>query len=61
MCFADAAMRCWSTAAQLLGWRPNEFWKATPAELAASLRPAEPIVDPVPTDLLAELRQRFPD
>lgn len=61
MCFGDAAMRCWSMAAQLLGWRSNEFWSATPAELAASLRTAEPIVNPVPTDLLAELRQRFPD
>lgn len=24
-------------AARALGWRPSEFWNATPAELAASL------------------------
>ena len=23
----------------MLGWRPNEFWAATPAELAAILAP----------------------
>ncbi|WCT78913.1 phage tail assembly chaperone [Novosphingobium humi] len=26
-------------AARLLGWRPHEFWAATPAELAAILAP----------------------
>lgn len=25
-------------SAQLLGWRPHEFWTATPAELLAALR-----------------------
>lgn len=24
-------------AAQRLGWKPNEFWQATPAELSAAL------------------------
>ena len=28
-------------AARLLGWRPAEFWAATPAELFAALAPAE--------------------
>lgn len=27
-----------SLAAQMLGWRPEEFWKATPAELLAAIR-----------------------
>jgi hypothetical protein len=27
-------------AGWLLGWRPDEFWRATPAELAAVLRAA---------------------
>jgi hypothetical protein len=28
-------------AAQVLGWRPGEFWAATPAELALSLGATE--------------------
>ena len=61
MTFAEAAVRCWSAAAGVLGWRPGEFWQATPAELMASLVVPEAHVDPVATDLLHELRQRFPD
>lgn len=37
MTFADAAARLAGVAAQALGWRPVEFWAATPAELALSL------------------------
>lgn len=33
--FADAARRLAGAAALALGWRPEEFWRATPAELAA--------------------------
>jgi hypothetical protein len=32
--FADAARRLAGQVALLLGWRPDEFWTATPAELA---------------------------
>lgn len=39
-CFADAAGRLAGVAGWLLGWRPDEFWRATPAELAAVLRAA---------------------
>ena len=36
-CFAEAVPRwCW-LAARVLGWRPGEFWSATPTELAAAL------------------------
>lgn len=38
--FADAASRLAGAAALLLGWRPDEFWRSTPAELAAVLRAA---------------------
>jgi uncharacterized phage protein (TIGR02216 family) len=38
--FADAASRLAGAAALLLGWRPGEFWRSTPAELAAVLRAA---------------------
>lgn len=35
--FGDSAARCGALAARWLGWRPNEFWAATPAELAMAL------------------------
>ncbi|WP_156447450.1 phage tail assembly chaperone, partial [Blastomonas sp. CCH1-A6] len=34
--FADAARALSGLAARLLGWRPQEFWQATPDELAAA-------------------------
>ncbi|WDF72397.1 phage tail assembly chaperone [Novosphingobium sp. KACC 22771] len=37
--FGPAARRLAGLAARLLGWRPHEFWGATPAELAAILAP----------------------
>ncbi|MDB5689315.1 MAG: hypothetical protein JWL91_1191 [Sphingomonas bacterium] len=36
--FADAAERLAGLAAAIAGWRPDEFWRATPAELATILR-----------------------
>jgi hypothetical protein len=33
--FAAGACRLAGIAARLLGWRPDDFWNATPAELAA--------------------------
>ena len=58
--FAAAALRLCGLSARALGWRPAEFWAATPAELAAVL--ADPAADPAPlsrTDLnrLMELDQ----
>ncbi|MEO6092186.1 MAG: phage tail assembly chaperone [Novosphingobium sp.] len=35
--FGAAALRHAGLAARVLGWRPAEFWSATPAELATSL------------------------
>jgi hypothetical protein len=35
--FGGAALRLAALAARALGWRPQEFWAATPAELATSL------------------------
>jgi hypothetical protein len=37
MSFAEAARRLMALAAVLLGWRPDDFWAATPGELAAIL------------------------
>ncbi|WP_375382380.1 phage tail assembly chaperone [uncultured Sphingomonas sp.] len=36
--FAAAAARLAGAAGALLGWRPGEFWAATPAELACVIR-----------------------
>ena len=55
---ANAARLC-GAAAMLLGWRPWEFWEATPAELAAALQ-----VDGAEgpdAEAIAELMRRFPD
>ncbi len=35
MTFAASAQRLAGQVPRLLGWRPSEFWAATPAELAA--------------------------
>ena len=45
--------------ARVLGWRPEEFWRATPAELAAALH--DEMVEPVAGDELERLREQFPD
>ena len=37
--FGEGARRLSAVAARVLGWRPGEFWAATPAELAAILAP----------------------
>ena len=42
--FGAGARRLAGLAARLLGWRPTEFWAATPAELAAAI-----LVEPVGT------------
>lgn len=39
--FGAAAVIHFRLAAQLLGWRPHEFWSATPAELGSALGPQE--------------------
>jgi hypothetical protein len=40
MNFFKAAARLAGVAGFLLGWRPDEFWRSTPAELDAVLRAA---------------------
>lgn len=37
MTFGESALRLARLAGRVLGWRPHEFWAATPAELAAIL------------------------
>jgi hypothetical protein len=60
--FSDAAARLAGLAGALLGWRPDEFWKATPAELAAILDAMAPDARaPASADDLARLKEMFPD
>ena len=37
--FAPGAQRLSGLVMRALGWRPDEFWNATPAELAALFAP----------------------
>lgn len=60
--FADGARVLAGQAGLLLGWRPQDFWAATPEDLAialGALRPAgEPVADAA---MLAQLKEQFPD
>lgn len=59
--FGAAAVRLCGAASLLLGWRPNEFWQATPAELASSLSFAGAGDEPPDSGTIEALKQRFPD
>jgi uncharacterized phage protein (TIGR02216 family) len=60
--FSDAAARLAGLAGALLGWRPDEFWRATPAELAAILAAMAPDAPaPARAGDLARLKEMFPD
>ena len=39
--FRANAPAWWSIAARILGWRPNEFWQATPREIIAAIQEPE--------------------
>lgn len=47
--------------ARLLGWRPDEFWRATPAELAAVLGPPDPTACPLDRATFDQLMERDND
>lgn len=62
--FADAASRLAGIAGLLLGWRPGEFWAATPAELDAIFAAArgDGAGDAAPDGAtIARLREMYPD
>lgn len=61
MTFGESAAELSSAAAALLGWRPDEFWRATPAELALALEPVTGRVEAPDGETMDELRRRFPD
>jgi len=61
--FSDDARRLAGVAGAVLGWRPSDFWSATPAELAAILE----VLDGggggggASSDDLERLKRMFPD
>jgi hypothetical protein len=62
MIFAASAVRLCGQCALLLGWRPAEFWTATPAELASIFELMMPHNDlPPDARVLQTLMERFPD
>lgn len=62
--FLKGAARLAGVAGWLLGWRPDEFWRSTPAELEAVLRAARGEEGPgegVDARELERLRGMMPD
>ena len=60
--FVSAATKLAGLAGALLGWRPDEFWKATPAELAAVIAAlAGDHASAADAADLARLKEMFPD
>ncbi len=60
--FSESAARLAGMAGALLGWRPDEFWAATPAELAAVLTTLSGGAGPCATPFdLARLMEMYPD
>ncbi|MEQ1687017.1 MAG: phage tail assembly chaperone [Sphingopyxis sp.] len=62
MRFAESARQLAGQAGLLLGWRPDDFWAATPEDLGLALSALrgdeEPAAD---TAMLAQLKEQFPD
>lgn len=62
MSFSASAVRLAGVSAVVLGWRPDEFWRATPEELAtvfaAMMGEREGAPDAA---TMARLMEQFPD
>ncbi|MBO9580740.1 MAG: phage tail assembly chaperone [Sphingobium sp.] len=65
MNFAEGARRLAGQAGLLLGWRPDEFWRATPDELETALAALAAMIpeSAAPPDpaTLARLKEMHPD
>ena len=63
MTFADAAVRLAGFAGAFLGWTPDEFWRATPAELEAVVIALKGEGEAPPPDAatIARMREADPD
>lgn len=56
--FGLSALKLYGLAARLLGWRPQEFWAATPAELSTALAPPEGVPTGIGRDQLNQMMER---
>ena len=62
MTFGEVAWRLAAHTAVTMGWRPDDFWNATPAELLGILQAiAGDVQAPPSTVEMQELMSRFPD
>ncbi|WP_375393680.1 phage tail assembly chaperone [uncultured Sphingomonas sp.] len=62
--FAAVAVRLAGLAGLRLGWSPDAFWRATPADLAAvvaALQPATGEATPPDPATIARLKEVHPD
>ena len=62
--FAASALRLAGQAGVLLGWRPGEFWTATPAELACvlgAMNAEDAVTAPPDRNQIKHLQEIFPD
>lgn len=58
--FQDAVPFWLSVGSRILGWRPDEFWCATPAELLGALREPETLngASPPSRELINQMLER---
>ena len=62
MTFADSAGRLAGFAGAVLGWAPEVFWRATPAELAGVVGAlVGDVQTPPDASTIARLKGAFPD
>ena len=61
MNFAASALQLAGQTALLLGWRPDDFWDATPAELATILVALAPTGEAADGATLSQMMELFPD
>lgn len=68
LCFGQAALCLLGMMARLCGWRPDEFWRATPTDVAAVLagmagEPSGGVSGhgAVDSGQMAAMMERFPD
>jgi len=62
MTFADVAAQFAGRTALTLGWRPDDFWNATPLELLGILQAIAGDGEAPPSpDIMQRLMTQFPD